>query len=184
MSVADPVFKKDKVSQRFDLKEMFGVDVSAHPEIREAVAGTILEKIRERTLNGAGFGGAPFNFGVYSDEYAESIEFQAAGKDQQEVNMSLSGDMLGLMDLIDQGGNSIEIGWEDPTQNAKAFNHNTGDTVPKRPFFGLSKAEVREISEELSDAVKEAAGSQQQSRDQFVERALGFLASLEGDDGE
>lgn len=181
--MADPVFKKDKVSQIFNLREMFGVDVSNAPEIGEIVGEAILEKIRTRTANGAGFGGAPFFNGKYSDAYAESIEFIAAGKDQHEVNMELSGDMMGLMDIVARTPNTIEIGWDDPTQNAKAFNHNTGDTVPKRNFFGLSKAEIREVVEEFRDEVQDYVRSQRtEGSDDYTERALSFLREL--GDGE
>ena len=183
--MADPVIKKDKVSQIFNLREMFGVDVSNAPEIREVVGEAILNRIRERTANGAGIGGSPFSNGKYSDSYAESIEFVAAGKDQHEVNMELSGDMMALMDVISQTPNTIEIGWSDSTQNAKAYNHNTGDTVPKRPFFGLSKSEIREIANEFKSEVQEYVRSQRvDGSDEYTERALSFLREMGDGDGE
>lgn len=157
--MADPVFKKDKVYQRFNLKEMFGVDFSNKPELRSAIGSAIVERIVERTENGAGIGGRPFSFGKYSDEYSKTIEFKAHGKNQHEVNMSLTGDMLGLMQVIGETTNTVSVGWGDATQNAKAYNHNTGDTVPKRPFFGLSASEIREIVKEFKPAVREAAES-------------------------
>lgn len=184
--MADPQFKKDKVSQKFNLQEMFGVSFKDAPELRASIGQAIINKIIERTEAGAGIGGRPFSFGKYSDEYSESVEFKAAGKDQHEVNMSLTGDMLGLMDVINETSNTIEIGWLDDTQNAKAFNHNTGDTVPKRPFFGLSRSEVKELVAEFKPEVRDAIKTlKNEGRDEYTEKALRFLDRLEGeDDGE
>lgn len=183
--MGDPIFKKDKVYQTLNLKEMFGVVPNS--ELRQAIAQHAIDYIRTRTESGAGIGGQPFNFGVYSDQYAESLEFKAHGKDQHEVNMTLTGDMLGLLDVIDETSQTVTLGWSDPEQNAKAFNHNTGDTVPKRPFFGLSKKEIREIADKFRPDVQDyVKKSRTQERDEFTQKALEFLDQLESDspDGE
>lgn len=179
--MAEPVFKKDGVYQTLNLKEMFGV--VPNEEIKQAIGQYAIDYIRERTQNGAGIGGAPFNFGVYSDEYADSLEFKAHGKDKHEVNMTLTGDMLALMDIIEETQSTVTIGWRDEEQNAKAYNHNTGDTVPKRPFFGLTSKEIREIADHFRDDVQTSVRETRKSgRDDFTNRAMKFLEILESDD--
>lgn len=173
--MADPVFKKDKVSQRFNLKEIFGVDFSNKPELKEALAQAIIEKIKTRTENGLAIGGKRELKKPYSDAYADSIPFKAAGKSKNNVNMTLTGDMLGLLDVIKESSNTIEIGW-DNDQAPKAYNHNVGDTVPKRPFFGLNKSEIADLKKEFGREVKQAARTlQDEGRDAFTERALALL---------
>ena len=64
--------------------------------------------------------------------------------------------MLGLLDIIEDKGNKIKIGWTDPTENAKAFNHNTGDTVKKREFFGITAQDIKAISTEFKPDLKKS----------------------------
>jgi len=162
MRLAKPTFQKNKVEQTIDLEEIFGVDFRGLRSLREAIGEAILARIRERTQSGDGitsYGDNP-NFvrlkSPYSKSYAKSIEFQAAGKSKGKVDMTLTGDMLELMDIKKQTGNSLTIGWNDPTENKKAFNHNTGDTLPRRPFFGISKKELKDIRDEFRDDIKAA----------------------------
>lgn len=110
------------------------------PDLKEAIAQDIIDFIIDRTQSGKDVEGRSFK--GYSKEYAESLEFQAFGKSKSEVNLTLSGQMLGTMDLIDTSGDSIIIGWTDAEESAKAFNHQTGDTVPARPFFGISERDL------------------------------------------
>jgi hypothetical protein len=187
--MADPVIKKSGVYQRFNLKEMFGVDVSDSPEVKRAIAQAIIDVILERTENGLAKGGKRSLKAPYSDEYAASLPFKANGKSKGKVNMTLNGDMLGLLDMIDETPNTITIGWVDEKENLKAYNHNVGDTVPKRDFFGLTKGEIKEITQRFKSEVQEykeekkskaPKSERQEKRDAFTERALEFLDRLEG----
>jgi len=184
--MADPVFKKSGVYQKFNLKELFGVVPDA--ETRAAFGQAVIDRIKERTESGSGIGGAPFKSDSYSDEYADSLEFKAHGKSKSDVNMELSGDMMGLMDIIQESTQTVTIGWADEKENLKAFNHNTGDTVPKRPFFGLSAKEVKEIAKDFKEKLPERVRENRKNGgpDDFTSRALKFLDRLEGndDDGE
>lgn len=173
--MSKPIFKKDKVYQKFNLKEIFGVEFGDKPELKEAIAQAIIEKIKTRTEDGLAIGGKRELKSPYSNEYAKSLAFKAAGKSKRKVNMSLSGDMLGLLDMINDTKNTIEIGWDDD-QAPKAYNHNTGDTVPKRPFFGLNETEIRELKKQFKSEVVEAAKAlEDEGRDAFTERALALL---------
>lgn len=151
--MSKPVYRKDAVYQTFNLKEMFGVDLKDMPEIREAIGQAIVEKIVARTESGKAIGGNR-DLAPYSEAYAKSLAFKAAGKSKSKVNMTQTGDMLGLMDIIEQSRNTVTVGWDDETENAKAYNHNTGDTVRKRQFFGLSKAEIKDIIRQFKPEVQ------------------------------
>ncbi len=184
-----PVVKKNKVEQTIELKDLFrGVDLS-NRDLKEYIGEAIIDYIRERTESGRGvkFGddgkARSVNLKKYSKDYIESDDFKAFGKSKDQVNMKLTGDMLGLMDVVDVGKNSITIGWNDDEQIPKAYNHIVGDTVPSRPFFGISKSELNELAKELRLDVRQAdrvakAGGAEDLRD--------FLQGLRDDlvDGE
>lgn len=179
--MSDPVFKKDSVYQKFDLKELFGVDVSDMPELREAFGQAVLEKIKERTAAGEFRPNSRPSSKAYgySDEYADSVAFKAAGKSKRDVNMELTGDMMNLMDILESKGSQVKIGWDDELQAAKAYNHNKGETVPKRPFFGLSRSEVKDIVRELEPQVqKRVRIFEKEGRSASTEFALKLLEKV------
>jgi hypothetical protein len=64
-----------------------------------------------------------------------------------------------------------------------------GDTLPRRPFFGLNKKEIREIVSQFKDDVqsnveeaRSSAKADKDSRSDFTKRALEFLDRLESQD--
>jgi hypothetical protein len=181
-----PKVSKNKVEQTIDLEEVFGVSFKGSRELREYIGQIILDKIRERTLAGKGikFEGDVEGSKVklkspYSKAYQDSIEFKAFGKSKSEVNMTLTGDMLGLMDITKQEGNKITIGWNDEDQIPKAYNHIVGDTVPSRPFFGISISEMKGIVRETKGEIKEALQiKKEDGKSAFTEYALGLLDEL------
>jgi hypothetical protein len=137
---------KEKISQKkmeltVDLKELFGTEVSS-PSVRQAIGQAMIDTIVERTRQGQKLGGGSFK--GYSTKYKESLAYQVAGK-TGDVNLTLTGDMLGSLNITEDRSTSIKIGVVGQTQNAKSFNHHTGDTVPARPFFGLQQNELKDI---------------------------------------
>ena len=89
--------------------------------------------------------------------------------------MTASGDMLGLMDIVQEKANSITIGWDDETETKKAYNHNFGDTVKKRPFFGLTKGELSELVSALKPDVRRAAKAAKNDDEQELIDAIKTL---------
>ena len=186
-----------EVSQKIDLEKTFGIDFKGRRALREAIGEAILEKIRDRTEKGKAIGGkaklpafkgtkgSPAK-GKYSARYVDSDEFKSFGKNQNELNMTLTGDMLGLMDIIKQTGNSITLGWDDSTENAKAFNHVTGDTVPRRRFFGVTNDELKEVKREFKDEIRQAIKVQEdEGRKAFEAFALKLIDDIKDDaDGQ
>jgi hypothetical protein len=135
-----------EVSQTFDLKQILGVDVTDLPELKRAFGQAVIDHIVERTESGVDRNGSKFD--SYPKSYKESDAFKAFGK-TSKVNLSLTGDMLSLLDIVEDKGNSLKIGWREDVENAKAYNHNVGDTVKKRPFFGINDSDLSSISKEF-----------------------------------
>lgn len=142
---------KFSVSLDINLRKLMGERVPQDSEFKEAVAQKALDIIQDRTESGRSWKGHKFK--RYSDSYKKSDDFKAFGKSAGEVNLTLSGDMLGTMDVIDESRDKITLGWDDAEENAKAANHVGGVTVPKRDFFNLNKKELKQ----LKDFAKELA---------------------------
>lgn len=124
---------------KINLTKMFGQRIPDSFSFREGVGQAIIDEIRERTQrkridrNGKAFR-------KYSKAYSESLEFKAAGKAKGEPNLTLTGDMLGLMDIVDQGRDFITIGFPDRDDQLKAHGHILGSSPGprvRRDFFGL-----------------------------------------------
>ncbi len=146
--------EENEVSQEFDLNDLLGVDVSEDAALGEAVGQYIIDKIVDRTKSGKSVGGQSFR--SYSEAYKESLAFAAWDK-TDEVNLTLSGDMLNALDILQNESGKIKIGFNDLTQTAKAFGHITGmrghptleGKMPKRNFFGLNAKEIAELKKEF-----------------------------------
>lgn len=158
--------KKNLVEQTIDLEELFGVSFKGKRSLKEAIAERAVEIIKERTQRGEGMRfdssgrGRPVpSFAPYSKSYSESLDFDAWGKSKRDVNLTLKGDMLELMDLKRQSGETITIGWTDPLENKKAYAHTVGRegdskvNVPARPFFGLTKSDLKSLVKEFEDEI-------------------------------
>jgi hypothetical protein len=140
-----------------DLPTLFpGQLIPDSNRLREAIGQEIIDVIRERTQEKEkSWDGKSFR--KYSNEYAESIEFKADGKDQNEPNLTASGDMLGLMTVLDSGDpGTIKVGWNDTLQSEKAHGHITGSVGVKRDFFGLNSGEIEKIKNKFADQIPSA----------------------------
>jgi hypothetical protein len=161
MAFKPPKVTQDEVSQTIDLSEAFGIDFKGLDSLKQIIAEDMIERIRARTEGGNGVkfssngNASNVTFPGYSKDYIDSPEFRAFGKSKGKVNLKLTGDMLNLIDLTDETKDTITIGWDDSEQNAKAFNHITGDTVKPRPFFGITKSELQEIVKAYKPKIKE-----------------------------
>jgi hypothetical protein len=129
------------VRLKVNLKSILGQTVDDE-EILDAIAQKALDIIKERTADGKDVRGRAFK--PYSESYMASDAFKGFGK-SKTPDLTLSGDMLGLMDVVKVTPSGFELGWDDETETAKAFNHITGDTVPKRDFFDLKKSEQEDL---------------------------------------
>jgi len=147
----------DEVSQSFNVSEILGVDVSDRPRLIEEFGQAVIDRIVERTEQGKGVDGKKLK-APYSKSYVASEEFKEYGKSKNKINMTLTGGMLEDLDF-EQNGDQIKVKFFDETETAKAYNHNVGDTLPKRPFFGINKNELRDIAAMFDSDLKEEASS-------------------------
>lgn len=134
-----------------DLEELFGGPVPDSSSFRQSVGQEVLDIIVERTKDADYLNNAKSS---YSSAYADTLEFAAFGKSRGNVNLTQSGDMLGLLDIIEESSNSIKIGWSDDDNKAKGTNHNFGVTVPRREFLGLTSKEADIIKEKFQDELQ------------------------------
>lgn len=172
-----PKVTLNKIEQEIDLEELFGVDLSEDESLKEAIGQVMLDKMLERVGEGKGIGGVKLK-SPYSKVYTETLEFKAAGKSRSKVNMSLTGDMLSAINIVSTDGNKIVLGIEDD-QVEKAYNHQVGDTVPKRPFFGFTKEELKDIKKKFGGKIKAAARDGESAKDRL---AVKVLREVEEDD--
>jgi hypothetical protein len=142
--VGNTTISLDELSQEIDLTRY--VDGELTDEAKETFALAAIERINQRTLDGNNIHGRKFK--KYSKDYAAK-----KGVSRDSVDMFLEGDMLNSLDYeLTDTGVKIKIG---ESETPKAFNHQTGDTLPKRQFFGLIGQEVRDIASELDSIVQE-----------------------------
>lgn len=166
---------ESEVSQTIDLNELFGANFTGNSGLAQAIGQAMVDKILERTSSGVGVDGKKLK-SPYSKEYADSLEFKAFGKSKGKVNMELTGQMLGTMDILEQSRGNIKIGWNDDVENAKAYNHNEGITVPKRRFFGLNDSELKEIKSQFVDRVREETKNLQSEKDSIINEIIGRIS--------
>lgn len=144
---------QDKVSQVFDLKKIFGFDVSKNGPLKEAFAQALMDRILDRTKSGVDYDGQ--KFAAYSQRYKDSLMFKAFRK-TSKVDMELTGEMLLSMEILSMRGNELEIGFTGE-QAAKAYGHMTGmeghptldGVTPPRKFFGITDAELAGVAQEF-----------------------------------
>lgn len=181
--MAKPKVTLEEVSQQIDLNKLVGSDISEDEQLVLKIGQKIIDYMEERVDEGLGYNRKKLE-PEYSKEYAESLPFKAAGKSRNDVNMKLTGDMMASIDIIEVNGSKITIGIDDPSQAPKAFNHQTGDTVPKRPFFGVTNKELKEyVLSEFKDEIKakRTTSAEEQSRLISAIRGIRTLAEFLGD---
>lgn len=169
-----------------DLEDLFG-EFPDDESLRQKIGQRAIDMIRERTQEGTDKNGQAFK--AYSESYINSLGFKAAGKSASEVNMTMFGDMLGTLDIVEQDSSRISLGWDDETQNAKAYGHISGyeghPTIkagPKRDFFGLTKAQVKSLTDEFRDEVSAATRERDTDEPQASQEdqdTLGIISLIE-----
>lgn len=105
-------------------------------------------------------------FKPYADSYINSDAFKVYGKTKNDINMTLTGEMLNSMDVVKISRSSIDIGFISKTQNDKAHGHingikrRFGQTKKKkgsiklviRDFFGLTQdAQIKILKSTMKD---------------------------------
>ncbi len=119
------------------------------PRERVAIAQDIVDLIVERTKDGKDKNNRAFK--KYSEEYKDSLDFKIAGKTSQ-VDLTLSGDMLGALDLLSHKSGKIIIGYENGSEeNARADGNIRGTYGHSKPittgrdFLGITDRDLDRI---------------------------------------
>jgi hypothetical protein len=120
----------------------------------QTVAEEILNYIIERTKDGKGVDNTPWvgKAGEYEDSYKNSLEFKIARK-TDKVNLSLSGEMLDSLEILQAKKGKIVIGYQRGSEmNGRAEGNilgTYGSDVPNpskaRNFMELSNNELSKI---------------------------------------
>ena len=85
-------------------------DFSVNDRIR--VGELIIDHIRRQTNRGRN-PETNESFGSYSDGYTESKKFKSAGKSKNKVNLRLSGEMMQNLQIVNNEGNGVTLGFLD-----------------------------------------------------------------------
>lgn len=156
----------DEVSQTINLSEIAGVDLSNDPSLVNQIGQDIIDYMVARVQDGKGIGGVTLK-APYSKDYLSSDIAKAYDKKADPINMTLTGDMLGSIDLVNDDADKLKIAIDgSDVDTKKAYNHNVGDTVPRRPFFGVDKSELEDILAAHQDdiqAIKDEKANTKQS---------------------
>lgn len=109
-------------------------------EERRELGIEIINFITERTQHGEGIGGKPFK--KYSPNYVKTNEFHIAGKKPGKANLSLTGDMLSSIEILDVSiVGKILLGFKHKEENDKSV------WVEEKgyKFLGLSDKELQAV---------------------------------------
>ena len=117
------------------------------------IADRVIEFIIRRTEGNKDKNGK--HFPKYSKEYTKSLDFKIAGKSESNVNLTLSGDMLAAIELLNPEvkRNTLEIGIDpsDTENSAKAEGNILGsygrspDPSKARDFMGIKNEDLGRI---------------------------------------
>lgn len=136
----------NEISQEIELDKYLGKKpTEAQKTLFAALAKDVIEN---RTLDGEDINGKKFK--KYSKKYAE-----LKGVTRDSVDLFLKGDMLDNIGRrkSKERANTLFMQMKKGVETKKSFNHDTGDTLPKREFFGITDVEAKEIAREVNNAV-------------------------------
>lgn len=120
------------------------------PQERLAIGQDIIDFIRTRTDRGVDKNGE--RFAKYSKAYLKSADFRIAGKSAGAVNLQLSGDMLGALEVLSQKPGRVVVGYRNGTaDNGKADGnirgtYGTPTPIPgkARDFLGIRRGDLKD----------------------------------------
>lgn len=152
------------MSQKLNLERFLGK--RATDEQKLLFAELAIERINERTLDGETIHGTDFK--RYSPEYAA-----LKGVTRDSVDLFLNGSMLDNV-APEISGNTLDIRITDSLDTKKGYNHQVGDTLPKRPWFGITGEEARDIAAKVKTNFVD-----ERPRDTFtLDQLLAFINSI------
>ena len=122
------------------MDELFGGEVPR--KVAREFGDRVVTEIVNRTLGGVDRSGN--DFVEYSKEYAKE-----KGVARGSVDMWLKGDMLPSINHTAKQDGTVKVEVTGKKNKLKSYNHNIGDTLPKRSFFGVKKTDLQRIANEV-----------------------------------
>lgn len=168
------ILNKQSMGLILDLEQDFGIKEDVSRELVEKIGEEAVKTIIKRSLSHKSLEGKKFK--PYTSEYAKR-----KGVSRGSVNLKLHGDMFDSLGIGETTSKTVKIDFDDPLQSLKAFNHHTGDTLPRRPFFGLQKKEINEIKKRLKKDLEKEKKRTQEEKDKinlFLERQDQLIEDL------
>lgn len=143
---------------------------------RLAIGHDIIDHIINRSKDGKDKNNQAFP--KYTSDYKKSFDFKLAGK-SSKVNLTLSGEMLNALEVLDTKNGEITIGIpkDDDFNNAKAEGNIKGtygqktSTGKKRDFMGISRSDLTEIKNKYPVKTKK-------DREESQNKALELIGTL------
>lgn len=124
---------QDEVSYDFFLPEDILEDLSE--DKRQALIDEVGEYLLDSILDYVGEAKTPVKGGKFKATLNQAYADREKAGDNA-ANLDLNGDMLNALEIkADYESGKITIGIFDEGQTPKAYNHNVGDTLPKRQFI-------------------------------------------------
>lgn len=178
-AINEPKYSKSEVSQKFNLKELLGYSPSE--DQKRLFYELAVDKMVDRTLSGKDINNK--NFTPYSKAYA-----QKKGVSRNSVDLVLSGDMLQSFEES-QGAqrNIIKIKVAEGENTRKSFNHNVGDTLPQRNYFGFKdEGQLRSVVSQVNRLREKSSEERKSTIDLAALRSAINQVTIEaeGFDGE
>jgi len=147
----------------------------------EAIGSDIIDRIVTRTQN-ENVDKNGKKFPKYSKSYSGSLDFKNSGK-TNDVDLTLSGDMLATLKILDIKKGQVIIGFEKGTENDKAEGNILGTYGSDKPnpkkardFLGITEKEKEKILSNYptDDArVRDKSVGQQQFAKELVDFVFG-----------
>lgn len=166
---------------KYDLQEVFGVDLKGLPKVRQALGQAIIDQMIKRTKSAKDINEE--SFPSYSDEYKDSVDFKAFRKKKGKVDLTLTGDMLGSVTVKRDSAKEVVIGFSESLESEKAHGHVTGNVGKTRDFFGLSDNDIGAIKRKLGPELKSVLKAKgDKDRKKFETAVFSLIRKIE--DGE
>lgn len=175
MALTKLKLNESEVTVTIDLEKLLG-RAAKDRTVREVFFQAAYDQMLNRLDDGKDFKGRAMK--KYSKQYKDSLAYAAFGKDGT-VNLTLTGDMINSVEILEQDESKMTIGFDGDLNNKKAYAHMTGykghkwldGKVEKREFFGWTDAALKEIADQLKPS----------NRDKDIisdEKVLGLLDRL------
>ena len=152
--------------------------------IGQDVIDHIVERTRSRNLDKNNE-----TLGRYSDSYADSLEFQIAGKSKGSVDLTLTGEMLDSLQILRTRRGVIEIGYPAGSSlNDKVEGNRLGsygkspNRAKARDFLGIHESNLNSILADypVDESQDERIAVEQSTLRRIIER-IGLAETIELD---